>query len=562
MGKAKQWAIKALMLVVSTGIGLALLELGVRWRYDALMDVNLRHFEQDGRNLPDPDLVFVRKPLMTWEGRLFRDRFVHYVVFRTDENGFRNPPGITEADIAFIGDSFVEAGNVPEEDTFICLAGQQLGLTAVNLGRAHYGPQQELIVMERYAFKYHPKTVVWVLFEGNDVRNADEYFNGKPTEASLPYGPLDRPEARGTVWFDDYELYELAPPPEGGVWRQGATARFNDNAFLRAHVRGGNLLKNGSFEEGTNGLAFWLGQEIPASADILQDTETIPVHGRCSFRVHLPGDVPLWLRQHVNVTPGTQYLLKGWIKTENLGGGAYLAVGEPGSRPDKFLRRGVRVCGTQDWTERGLVFTVPEELNRIDVYLQRRTKPPVIAPISSRLRLVQLLRTTYEYYRFSPVGRWGMRGQYRLASGETIDVGFQYTYDPNVITEYPDGWRETQRCLAEGLHMCQENGVRLIVVYIPIKLRVEGPFTTLLPKSDEERETWLPGGQWERDGDFAHAVAAYCQEIGCEFIDARPALMERAKTGHRVYSARFDSHLDTEGHEVVAALVAEKLRTP
>jgi hypothetical protein len=123
--------------------------------------------------LPDDALGFVRKPAIEWSGAAVPGG--RYVRYRTDERGFRNPPGIDRADIVFIGDSFTEAGAVPEEDTFARRVAAASALRTVNLGRSHYGAQQEEIVLERYGLAYRPRAVVWVLFEGNDLADADRF---------------------------------------------------------------------------------------------------------------------------------------------------------------------------------------------------------------------------------------------------------------------------------------------------------------------------------------------------------------------------------------------------
>ena len=53
------------------------------------------------------------------------------------------------------------------------------GLTSVNLGRGAYGPQQELIVLKRYGLAYQPRVVVWQLFEGNDLTDANIFADWK-----------------------------------------------------------------------------------------------------------------------------------------------------------------------------------------------------------------------------------------------------------------------------------------------------------------------------------------------------------------------------------------------
>jgi hypothetical protein len=121
----------------------------------------------------DNELGFVRKPHVSWRGYV-RDvsRVVEYT---TDENGFRNSPGARRADVVFIGDSFTEAATVTEEQTFVKRVAQATGLSTVNLGRGAYGPQQELIVLKRYGLSYEPRFVVWQLFEGNDLYDAESF---------------------------------------------------------------------------------------------------------------------------------------------------------------------------------------------------------------------------------------------------------------------------------------------------------------------------------------------------------------------------------------------------
>ncbi|MBK8977041.1 MAG: SGNH/GDSL hydrolase family protein [Planctomycetes bacterium] len=123
----------------------------------------------------DAELGFVRKPGVRWSGTpRGTDRVVHYA---TDERGFRNPDGTRGGAIAFLGDSYTEAAQVELDDTFVRIVGERLGETVVNYGRGAYGPQQERIVLERYALAGDPKprVVVWQLFEGNDLTDAEEF---------------------------------------------------------------------------------------------------------------------------------------------------------------------------------------------------------------------------------------------------------------------------------------------------------------------------------------------------------------------------------------------------
>ncbi|MDR3637350.1 MAG: hypothetical protein P4L84_26335 [Isosphaeraceae bacterium] len=125
---------------------------------------------------PDPELIFKHKPGVAWHGRKTSE--CQLIDFRTDENGFRNPPGIRQADVVFIGDSVTEAGEVSEELTFARQTADALGKRAVNLGVFCYGPQQELAVLKRYGLGYNPRVVVWQITEWNDIFDAEHYFKG------------------------------------------------------------------------------------------------------------------------------------------------------------------------------------------------------------------------------------------------------------------------------------------------------------------------------------------------------------------------------------------------
>ena len=138
-----------------------------------------------GENTPDPELIWRRRPGLSWRGR--KTPFCDEVVYRTDENGFRNPPAIGRADIVFLGDSVTEACEVEEDSTFVRKTATDLGLSAVNLGSSGYGPQQELVVLRRFGLAYRPRLVVWQVTEWNDVIDAQAYrLRDEPAARALP----------------------------------------------------------------------------------------------------------------------------------------------------------------------------------------------------------------------------------------------------------------------------------------------------------------------------------------------------------------------------------------
>lgn len=144
-----------------------------------LWAVHARHFWYYGQEFPhdahehDPELVWKFRPGFGYQGRA--NPFSHDVRFQTDEHGFRNPRGITQADIVFVGDSVTMAVEVPDEATFVQKTARALGTRGVNLGLFGYGPQQELAVLKRYGLAYHPRVVVWQVTEWNDCEDAERY---------------------------------------------------------------------------------------------------------------------------------------------------------------------------------------------------------------------------------------------------------------------------------------------------------------------------------------------------------------------------------------------------
>ncbi len=133
----------------------------------------------------DDELGFRRASNAVWRGNFGLNAPVQEI--RLDENGFRNPSGITQADLVFIGDSYTFAGEVAEADTFVQVVGRESGLRVVNLGGAGYGASQELVVLKKFGLQYNPRYVVWQIFEGNDLRDAENFniFRKDPKRAYI-----------------------------------------------------------------------------------------------------------------------------------------------------------------------------------------------------------------------------------------------------------------------------------------------------------------------------------------------------------------------------------------
>lgn len=150
---------------------------------------------------------------------------------RDEEHAIPKPPG--EVRIAILGDSCVEAIQVPVEETFWALLEQELAscpavagrkVQAVNLGVSGYGTAQELLTLRHEAWAYEPDLVLLAFYAGNDVRN-----NYRPLEqdAGRPYFVL---EGEGLALDDSFR-------ESGGYrFRQSWTGKVLYGALDRSRV--------------------------------------------------------------------------------------------------------------------------------------------------------------------------------------------------------------------------------------------------------------------------------------------------------------------------------------
>ncbi len=181
--------LRFLLVAASLAVTLVLVEAaGLARLVDYRMIFGSRHPHAwiSAGNRFDPELLSVRRPHLQLRGR--RDRgnlaeswclppsgagYQHELAY--DRNGFRNPTDLTRAEIAVVGDSYVEAVESRQERTLTALLAEATGLRVANLGRAGYGPQQELVVLQRYALALEPEVVLWVFYAGNDLKDMDRY---------------------------------------------------------------------------------------------------------------------------------------------------------------------------------------------------------------------------------------------------------------------------------------------------------------------------------------------------------------------------------------------------
>jgi hypothetical protein len=96
-----------------------------------------------------------------------------------DKRGFRNQTDLPKYDIVAIGDSFTEGSGVSDDQAWPVVLVQKSGYTVYNLGMSGGNPLTYLETFKRYAVPLLPKTVICMLYEGNDFRDANFKKKGR-----------------------------------------------------------------------------------------------------------------------------------------------------------------------------------------------------------------------------------------------------------------------------------------------------------------------------------------------------------------------------------------------
>jgi hypothetical protein len=96
-----------------------------------------------------------------------------WVTYESDEYGFNNPVGNHRAgfaNVGVVGDSFVHGWCVPYDRSLVGLM-RENGSAALGVGLQGSGPLAQLGIVREYLAPLRPPVVIWVFFEGNDLRD-------------------------------------------------------------------------------------------------------------------------------------------------------------------------------------------------------------------------------------------------------------------------------------------------------------------------------------------------------------------------------------------------------
>lgn len=217
------WRVRGLALCFSIGVALLLAE--------GMMRLIGLDFASPYR--PDIDCGSRLNPRAGFwnlsEGRVYVT--TNSAGFRDREHTVKKPPGTFR--IAVLGDSFAEAVQVKQADTFWsvmerelskCDRFQKRAVEVLNFGVSGYGTAQELQMLRHHVWQYEPDIVLLAFLPGNDVRN-----NSRELESD-----------RGRPFFDlvDGQLVldkSFRDAPEARRFRESTSIRIKD--FLLRNVR-------------------------------------------------------------------------------------------------------------------------------------------------------------------------------------------------------------------------------------------------------------------------------------------------------------------------------------
>ena len=186
--------------------------------YKYLPNNGLCYFrDSNQRDVYDDEIGYLRRPYVRWSWQRKNDLVglnrvppiyvssdLPVIEFRTDGDGFRNSQDFEHADVIALGDSFTEAPQVQAEEAWPSVVSAITGLTVRNLGMSGYAPQQAMFALERFGLPLSPELVLFPVFEGNDLIDAEQYKVYR--ESHLPWPVFwakcnSVTAARSSVWL-------------------------------------------------------------------------------------------------------------------------------------------------------------------------------------------------------------------------------------------------------------------------------------------------------------------------------------------------------------------------
>jgi hypothetical protein len=185
--------------------------------------------------VPDPCCGSRLRPEMRglWMKEGQAEFSINRVGFRDRDHEMRKPPGTIR--IAVLGDSFVEALQVPASDRLTevlernlqeAAAATRRRIEVLNFGVSGHGTAQQLQVLRHYVWDYQPDIVLLAFFAGNDLRNNSRELEACPLR---PFFVIDRERLTFDDSFRQHPEYQRA----GCAWVKWKIAAINQSRVLQ-----------------------------------------------------------------------------------------------------------------------------------------------------------------------------------------------------------------------------------------------------------------------------------------------------------------------------------------
>ncbi len=191
-----------------------------------------------------------------------------------------------------------------------------------------------------------------------------------------------------------------------------------------------------------------------------------------------------------------------------------------------------------------------EELRDLDKFLATGERPTREIGRESSL-LKTLYRFTRDFRKMTFRPRSYANANFIAGSSETPVTIADAPPAPDAMSD--DRKISLNAALETWARSCKEVGVESLLLYIPCKRRV---LHGHLKQGDR-----YPEPDWQPN-DLPAFVAREAALQGIRCIDATPALSDLAAKGVLPYNPIYDTHLNKEGHRVVAEVLAKALRSP